>query len=130
MASGTLHVHAPEETASFLLVTAEYLFDSPHWLGNPTVYEAQLKVAASWWRGCWGCPTNAVDLDLLGGAEGMIGDPKLDAGTERAVWRTRVSWGVALGVKPAPHGVQVRSRGLPGATAGPWWRMPPTPCRT
>ena len=70
MASGTLHVHAPEETASFLLVTAEYLFDSPHWLGDPTVYEAQLKVAASVVEGLLGLPHDAVDLDLLGGRKG------------------------------------------------------------
>ena len=70
MASGTLHVHSPEETASFLLVTAEYLFDSPHWLGDPTVYEAQLKVAASVVEGLLGLPHDAVDLDLLGGRKG------------------------------------------------------------
>ena len=70
MASGTLHVHAPEETASFLLVTAEYLFDSPHWLGDPRAYEAQLKVAASVVEGLLGLPHDAVDLDLLGGRKG------------------------------------------------------------
>ena len=65
--TGELHVHAPGETASFLLATAEYLFDSPHWPHDPGAYEEQLKVAASVVEGLLGLPHDAVDLHLLGG---------------------------------------------------------------
>ena len=65
--TGELHVHAPGETASFLLATAEYLFDSPHWSYDPGAYEEQLKVAASVVEGLLGLPHDAVDLHLLGG---------------------------------------------------------------